>query len=432
MRRLITDTLVLRTVESEADVQKLVDFCSIVFSETEQPDPRIGAWAADLLAPGNHPTLTHDDYFLVEDITSGQIVSSLNLIPQTWTYESIPFGVGRVELVGTLKEYRRRGLVRELFKAVHQRCEELKLPVQSITGIPYYYRQFGYEYALDLGGGYNVALSMIPETPASSSFVMREWQLSDLPRLEALYASSIRKKLIACQRPAEHWRYRFAGQRPQSIQKIWLYVITRADQIIGYLCIPVDCWGPNMRIAELVLDAPYPDVIPWLLPRLRDEIPICLPDANPPLQSIYFNLGNHHPVHPYLKNYLPAHRVPYGWYIRVSDLAAFIHHIAPALERRIARSPLAGLTRSLVLDFYTNGLQLDSEKGRLATAANLPCGIEKFDGRFPPLVFLQLLFGYRSLEQICHSFADAGTKPEAAPILTTLFPRKPSWVVELY
>lgn len=432
MRRPITDSLLLRTVESEADVQKLVDFCNIVFSETGEPDPRIGAWAADLLAPGSHPTLTCDDYFLVEDTATGQIVSSLNLIPQTWTYEDIPFAVGRVELVGTLKEYRRRGLVREQFQAVHQRCKELKLPVQSITGIPYYYRQFGYEYALDLGGGYTVALSMIPETPASSPFDLREWQPGDLPRLEALYASSIRKKLIACQRPTEHWHYRFAGQRPQSIQKIWLYVITRADEIAGYLAIPLDRWGPHLRIAELVLGVPYPDVIPWLLPRLRDLILVHFPDADPPLQSIYFNLGSHHPVHPYLKSYLPVHRAPYAWYIRVPDLAAFVNQIAPALEKRIARGPLAGLTRSLVLDFYTGGLRLDFDKGRLAAAANLARGVEKFDGRFPPLVFLQLLFGYRSLAQLSHSFPDARPNPDAYPILTTLFPRKPSWVVELY
>lgn len=432
MRRPITDTLLLRTVESEADVQKIVDLCNIVHSETDQPDPRIGAWVAAMLAPGNHPTLTRDDYFLVEDTTSGQIVSSLNLIPQTWTYEGIPFGVGRPELVGTLKEYRRRGLIREQFKAVHQRCKELGLPVQGITGIPYYYRQFGYEYALDLGGGDCIALSSIPDAPASSLFELREWQPSDLPRLEALYALSIRRKLIACHRPPEHWHYRFAGQGPESIEKMWLYVMTRATEIIGYLVIPLECIPACMRVSELALDAPYPEVIPWLLSRLRDEIPVHFPDADPPIRNIYFNLGSCHPIRPFLKSYRPAHRASYAWYVRVPDLAAFIRQIAPALEGRIARGPLAGLNRSLTLDFYTGGLRLDFEAGRLSQADNLPRGVEKADGSFPPLVFLQLLFGYRSLSQICRCFPDAMIGPDAHPILDALFPRRPSWVVELY
>ena len=35
---------------------------------------------------------------MVEDPASGRIVSSLNLIPQTWSYGGVCFGVGRVEL----------------------------------------------------------------------------------------------------------------------------------------------------------------------------------------------------------------------------------------------------------------------------------------------------------------------------------------------
>ena len=40
-------------------------------------------------------TLRPDDFTIVEETASGRIVSSLNLIPQTWTYEGIEFGVGR-------------------------------------------------------------------------------------------------------------------------------------------------------------------------------------------------------------------------------------------------------------------------------------------------------------------------------------------------
>ncbi len=81
-----------------------------------------------------------------------KIVSSLNLIPQTWSYEGIEFGVGRPELVGTLPEFRGKGLVRAQFDEIHKWCIERNMPVQAITGIPYFYRQFGYEMALDLVG----------------------------------------------------------------------------------------------------------------------------------------------------------------------------------------------------------------------------------------------------------------------------------------
>ena len=76
----------------------------------------------------------------------------MNLIPQTWTYEGIEFGVGRPELVGTLPEFRNRGLVRTQFEEIHKWSAERGDMVQGITGIPYYYRLFGYEMALDLAG----------------------------------------------------------------------------------------------------------------------------------------------------------------------------------------------------------------------------------------------------------------------------------------
>jgi hypothetical protein len=213
---------------------------------------------------------------------------------------------------------------------------------------------------------------------------------------------------------------------------MWLYTLMRDDEIIGYVVIPLECMEDCMRVSELVLAAPYPDVIPWLLPRLRDEVSVRFPDADPAIRSLYLNLGSHHPIQPYLRTYRPLQRAPYGWYIRVPDVAAFIRHIAPALERRIARGPLAGLTRSLTFDFYTSGLRLDFQAGRLAQADNLPHGVEKPDGFFPPLVFLKLLFGYRSLSQIRSSFPDAYMSPDATPIVEALFPRKPSWMVELY
>jgi predicted acetyltransferase len=110
--------------------------------------------------------------FIVEDTRARQLVSTMCLIPQTWTYAGIPFGVSRVEMVATDAAFRRRGLVRAQFEVLHAKSELMGHLAQGITGIPWYYRQFGYEYALDLGGG-RIALPMcqrskskIPRIPA--------------------------------------------------------------------------------------------------------------------------------------------------------------------------------------------------------------------------------------------------------------------------
>src|SRR5207248_10437926 len=56
-------------------------------------------------------------------------------------------------ILATAPGYRNRGLIRAVLAMVHARGDGEGRPLSAITGIPYFYRQFGYEYVLDLGGG---------------------------------------------------------------------------------------------------------------------------------------------------------------------------------------------------------------------------------------------------------------------------------------
>src|SRR5512138_3220483 len=109
--------LVMRRSTSE-DADALAAFNGRIHGEDELDSKRVAAWTHDLLARP-HPTMNPDGCTIVEEAATGRIVSSMNLIPQTWTYEGIEFGVGRPELVGTLPEYRNRGLIRAQFEEVH-------------------------------------------------------------------------------------------------------------------------------------------------------------------------------------------------------------------------------------------------------------------------------------------------------------------------
>lgn len=53
------------------------------------------------------------------------------------------------------------------------------------------------------------------------------------------------------------------------------------------------------------------------------------------------------------------------------------------------------------------------------------------DGGFPPLVFLQLLFGYRSLDELRYAFPDVWVNDGVELLVKALFPSRPSWVVPL-
>jgi len=144
------DGLTLRWA-TPADAEAVGRFNVAMHSDDPaDPETFLYHWTQDLMR-GDHPTTKADDFIVVTDV-DGRIISSLNLISQTWAFDGIPFPVGRPELVATLPEFRRRGLVRRQMEIIHRKSAARGELVTAITGIPWYYRQFGYEMGLNLGG----------------------------------------------------------------------------------------------------------------------------------------------------------------------------------------------------------------------------------------------------------------------------------------
>ena len=124
-------------------------------------------------------------------------------------------------------------------------------------------------------------------------------------------------------------------------------------------------------------------------------------------------------------------RNAYAWYVRVHDVLAFLRHIAPALERHLANSAAAAYTGDLTLDFYRGGLHMVFDKGHITHIEpwRAPAYNSNADASCPSLVFLQLLFGYRSLDELRYAFPDVRVEnSKAAVLLNALFPKKFSWV----
>jgi GNAT superfamily N-acetyltransferase len=135
--------LVLRLATPD-DTEALAEFNTLIHLEEDEPRDFLRIWTRVLMS-GDHPTTSAADFVVVENTEEHKIVSTTCLIPQVWTYDGINFQVGRPELVGTDPAYRRQGLTRKIFDAIHALSAAYGHQVQVITGIPWFYRQFGYE-----------------------------------------------------------------------------------------------------------------------------------------------------------------------------------------------------------------------------------------------------------------------------------------------
>jgi hypothetical protein len=108
-------------------------------------------------------------------------------------------------------------------------------------------------------------------------------------------------------------------------------------------------------------------------------------------------------------------------------------HIAPVLEKRLAGSVMAGHSGTVRLNFYHSQLTLVFSEGKLQEMGTYePNNTYDADALFPELTFLQLVFGYRSLDELDHARADCGPENvETAVLLNILFPKQHSNVVGL-
>ncbi len=429
--RNLDDNLIIRHASLD-DKEALVKFNIKIHKEGEWDAKGLEDWTLDLIS-GDGPTFSTGDFTIVEATQSGEIVSSSCLISQTWSYESIPFKVGRPELVGTKKEYRRRGLVRQQFEIMHEWSAARGELAQAITGIPYYYRQFGYEMTLNLGGGkvgYEIHVPDLKEEE-EEPFTFRPAVEDDIPFLMKTYERSFSRSMINALWDEALWHYEMLGKRQYNINRREFYVIEdEKGNPAGFVGIPPIKWGKisAATLYELAPGVAWTKVTPSVIRFLWQTGERLAKEQDQEQKMFGFWLGEDHPVYKVAATKLPRVRKPYSYFMRVPDQKAFLNLIKPVLERRLAESAFANHTGELKLNFYKDGLGLNFKNGLLETIAPLKFEeLESCAANFPSLVFLHLVFGYRTMDELKHVFTDCSTRDkETGHLLEALFPKKTS------
>jgi len=444
----------IRRWSTPADQTKISQLLGSVYRDSPEEAPNIHAidQARIMMTPG-FPLMGPGDFALIEDTSKPDhpLVACTCLWRHQWSYGGIPFGVGRPEFVATEPDYRNRGLVRAVFEMVHARSAAEGHWVQGITGIPYFYRQFGYEYVLDLEGRRITYLSLLPAKKGDEPepFTLRLATNADIPYLMALYTQQHPPSLVRNEPDEAYWRHEInAWDDPAAREKTGLnsglhsrlyMIVNETGQVCGCTVLAVRRRGRGFTVFHLQLDQSVnlQKAAPVLLRLFREQAEQTpgVPGQSEPLSEISFLFGRTHALYDVLGEALaPRVEPPYAWYLRVADVPGFVRHIAPVLEERLAKSVLVGHTGELKIDFYRGGLHLEFAQGKLT--ASEPWRAASYgnaaEAGCPPLVFLKLLFGYRSLAELRSFYPDVWVNPEAALLLNTLFPAQPSTIQLLW
>jgi hypothetical protein len=431
--RELGDGLILRRARPE-DADALIAFNEKIFKQpgSEEEPEDIAGWINSLFS-GKHPTMSARDFIIVED-GKKRIISSLCLISQTWSYGGIKFGVGRPEVVATHPDYRGRGLVRRQFEILHQWSAHRKEKVQAITGIPYFYRQFGYEMALDLFVGCSCGPGELPKVKKSEQgeYRVRPAREKDLAFIARLYRQGMKRYLVSCDRNEGMWRFELKRRLQGFSQRLLRRIETRQGEAIGFLMHQGGLQGNAIgaSLYELKPGRSWLAVTPAVVDYLWKTGKSYAARDKRDLARFALWLGEEHPAYQALPRLKPESQ-PYAYYLRVADVPDFLRHIAPVLEQRLAESIAPGYSGELQLSFFRTGVSLNFERGKLSKVEPWQ-PTDKASAFLPGLTFLQLLFGYRSLEELNYAFPDCRVRDdEARVLLTLLFPKQASHVLPI-
>lgn len=419
----VGDNLLLKAATDAHDAERVAAFDGLVHQ-----DKAVDVFTRWKLS-GTHPTVTLSDALFVEDTHSGEIVSSLCLMPQTWTYEGLPLQVGEVALVGTHPDYRGRGLIRAQMNEIDRLLRARGCLLSCIAGIPYFYKQFGYEFAVPLGSCARLELDQVPAAAAGQREAVKIRRMNldtDLQQVMTLYNAHAAELSVASVRDEALWRHQESAP-PGIPEPTETYVVQDGTGIIGYFRVRKNMWEPLLEFAEAITQPGQQacrSQKAWLA-MLRFASGLALARG---YAQLCFALPQSHPLLSIARHLGAQSERQYAWQVRVVDYAAFLRQIAPALEKRLARSPLAGLIGQLDVDTMPIVLRLKFTQGRLASVVetNGPRGQAVL--RMPPMLLTQLLLGYRSCLEIMDCSLDAWVHPQARQLVDILFPKTDSFV----
>ncbi len=412
----LPDDLTLRSVTTNDELQRVAAFNGLIHGEG------VTGMTANLFAA--HPDTRGRDLLYVEN-DAGEVIASACLIPWTLHFSGVDLPAGELGIVGTREDYRGRGINRHMMGAFWQRFAERGCLLSIIQGIPYFYRQYGYEYAhLPLEGGWRLQPDQVP-APIGEGYSFRPATLEDAPLLAALYESQAVCLDISSRRSAGIWRYLLSDlSKPDEMEHETLLVVSPQGEPAGYMRLPLSHFYPNLvtvdECSEMSFEASLA-VLNELARRARESS----------ADGIRFNLPPTSGLLKLARAYGAASLGTYSWQVRVPEMAALLSRLGPVLSARLAGSPFAGLTRKLSIDLYRQHIELDFCGGALKSTAAVKHAAEPIL-RIPPEQAVPLVLGGRTLDEISVSHPDASPQHVWKPLVEVLFPKTKSFLATIY
>ena len=342
-------------------------------------------------------------------VAGDEVVSTLGLFPAATHIGSVTVQSAVIEFVATAKEFEGRGLVRRQMTLAHEISSARGDLVQWMVGIPYFYRRFGYEYAvpsppsIELDG---------PVTATAQDLTFREAEQADVHTIVALQSHMAASATVF----AEHDPLLWSWLIDSPVYRVVL--AERAQQPVAMLRVYED--DDDRYLFDVT--ASDPDTFGALIEHSRGLSGTTTLVLRPGLQELAARLGE-------------QESDGYAYYVRTPDPGNLLEALSPELNRRLDEAGIDVPDGQLLLSMYANSLRIPIENGALGSPApggTVQAPVSQGGSGIPPDLVGHLILGPLGAVELEKRHADV-LLGKQRDLMDALFPPQTidvqSWVV---
>jgi predicted acetyltransferase len=362
----------------------------------------------------HHPGMNKEHFFVVKH--GDKAVAGLVLVPQEWKLGEAELKVAEMGCVGTDPEHRRKGVQWILNNEFDKYAKENGFDLCALAGIPYFYRQFGYQYAVELDYSTELKVEDLPNM--DTGIKVERFEETHIDVADEILTKTQERYLVRSVRTKDIWGMQQTtgtyGGEPYEAD-----VFTRGGGIAGYYRYVVDDEKKTINIKELgISENASAEEIAAVIRKLASE---------KGLAELKTGLSHMDEFSKYLISRGAKTNRPYAWQVKIIDLPGFLSKIIPVLEQRIENSEYTGLSKDITINFWKYAVKMKIEEGKITS-------IEKAFGEkdrtigFNPYVFTKLALGYKSRMELEKMYPDFRVQGDSGGLIDVMFPKQPSYI----
>jgi predicted N-acetyltransferase YhbS len=354
------------------------------------------------------PDFDRQRWFVAAD--GDEVLSTAAIFPGQLRFGGVTMLAGAIEFVATSERAEGQGLVRRLLDEIHRTASSRGEMLQWIVGITYFYRRFGYEYAIPVDGMHLFAADTAPPRPEGWSVRAAEHgEIETIARSQESFARVADVSITATKwvwdmyRRSPNYEVVVAeGPREQAFGRIYAWDEDR------YL---TDIVAQSVAGAAALISAAADDG-QW------DVSVLSRPGARRYLEE--------------LAPWTPSHD---AYYLRVADPVALLEAIRPELTRRLEGQSEPDPAEDALISLYGSSIRFAYARRRVGPIRRegaVPGPISEGGSGVAPDQIVSLILGPLGAAGLAELHPDVNLG-EQADLMEALFPPQTcdvhSWVV---